>query len=180
MDTSKPEIFGWFYDHHREILETLMREHGVFRVLEIGSFLGRSTAFFAERADRVVCVDPFVMWPDGRENDDALKAGDDFFDRFTENMKAAGVWHKIFPMRMTSDEFFADHAAECGPYDLIYIDGQHDYASVSRDIKNAVALKPKVICGDDYDRSWPGVMVAVDQAFGGMAMTHGNVWYVVL
>ena len=49
--------------------------------------------------------------------------------------------------------------------DLIYIDGSHDYKSVLKDIKAWYSrVKPNgIICGDDYNEHWNGVVDAVNE-----------------
>ena len=52
-------------------------------------------------------------------------------------------------------------------YDLIYIDGPHDYSSVKSHIENCkkIIKKHGVICGHDY-HSEVGVIEAVNESFG--------------
>jgi predicted O-methyltransferase YrrM len=51
-----------------------------------------------------------------------------------------------------------------GGYDLIYIDGSHDFMPVVKDFKNAVELISPTgwIIFDDYKYSLPGVRQAID------------------
>lgn len=114
------------------------------RVLEIGSKDGVSTALFAWWADTVVAVDPLVSG--------ALQA-------------VLREWSNI---QFVQDYSYRAVAALDGDFDLVYIDGEHDYASVARDI--AVCL-PKVktggwLCGHDYCPAHTGVMAAVDELVG--------------
>lgn len=181
MDT-KNDIFGWFPAEHEEILGKLIKEQGIDTVLEIGSFIGRSTRFFAQRVQYVTAIDPFKAWTDkDRPNGDTLSFGDDFFDKFRDNMIAADVWGKIYAIRDTSrnaiESFYP--RLKVG-YDLIYIDGLHDYDSVRFDLEHYAPLAKKVLCGDDYDENWLGVRKAVDEMFGDRVKVFGRVWYVIL
>lgn len=170
------DIPGWFHQHTADTLTKLIQEHGVKDVTEIGSFLGKSAVFFATRVEQVYCIDPFVMWPEGRENGDAQLAGEDFYDKFVENTKE---YPNILAVRHTSNtvDYLWSHNIKS---DLVYIDGAHDYNSVKLDIKAFTSRTKKIICGDDYDENWPGVKQAVDEAFGDKVQLVGNFWYVIL
>ena len=52
--------------------------------------------------------------------------------------------------------------------DLVYIDGDHSYQAVNKDIE---LYLPKIkqggiLAGHDYSKSWPGVVKAVDERLG--------------
>tara|TARA_Y100000385_G_C12787997_1_gene506407 strand:- start:6 stop:569 length:564 start_codon:yes stop_codon:yes gene_type:complete len=49
--------------------------------------------------------------------------------------------------------------------DMVYIDAEHDYQTVERDLKSwDKKVKPGgFICGHDYNPEWPGVVRAVDE-----------------
>jgi hypothetical protein len=67
-----------------------------------------------------------------------------------------------------------------GSLDFVFIDADHSYASVRDDIAN---WRGKVraggwIGGHDYNRKWPGVVQAVDEAFGARVKVYqpGSIW----
>lgn len=65
-------------------------------------------------------------------------------------------------------------------FDIVYIDMSHDYESVKKDIQ---AWQPKVkkggfLSGDDYHVTWPGVMKAVTEVFGGNRRIIGGTQWV--
>jgi predicted O-methyltransferase YrrM len=67
------------------------------------------------------------------------------------------------------------------PYkiDMVFIDGDHRYETVVKDIKKAFELlKPGgLICGHDYDHpNWPGVKQAVDEYVGNVEI-EGTIWF---
>lgn len=168
------DIAGWFPDANRKVLKDLMVRFNIRDVIEVGSFVGKSTALFALYADMVYAVDPFVMWEEGRkEAATAVQYGDDFYEQFLLNMKEAGVLEKIMPIRMTGKE--AIEKVFNTPVDLVYIDAAHDYESVLEDLKMYGPLAKKFICGDDYDVHWPGVMQAVDEIYP-QRQVYGNLW----
>jgi hypothetical protein len=63
-------------------------------------------------------------------------------------------------------------------YDAIYIDGAHDYSSVSRDIRAVVPLlhKDGILLGDDFDSQ--SVAKAVGYQLGRSVRTAGSQWWI--
>lgn len=59
---------------------------------------------------------------------------------------------------------------------MIFIDAEHDYASVKRDIDWAISVGCRVIAGHDYLPLHPGVVKAVEEAFGDKVEVVGSVW----
>jgi len=117
-------------------------------------------------------------------------------------LRAAHRQVSVNLVRALSTEFlplFAD-----GSFDFIYVDGDHKYVNVRNDLAHAKRLVKKsgaaIICGDDLeivpspdsislaqkylDRDYvdgfhPGVLLAVAEAFGSVAMDNGFWWTVV-
>lgn len=162
--TNGMKIPGWFMQSNRDNLERLIKEHDVKSVIEIGSFLGASAAWFAERVDRVHCVDKWVETEEEGSYNNLVWTCErtglprNFYHVFVDNMKRAGVFGKIIPSRHWS--FRA--ACLVPDVDLVYIDGDHSLAGCREDILNYLPKARKVICGDDYARrpDW-GVIQAV-------------------
>ena len=97
-------------------------------VLEIGSHQGRSTVVLAKAVEslggRVTCVDPFV---EGR-----LFGGTPTREKFERNVAGAGVEHLV--------DLVPDYSTRLRPrwnqpFDLLYIDGKHDYWTLSDDLR---------------------------------------------
>jgi len=130
------------------------------RVLEIGSYCGRSTICLARTAKRVLAIDPH----DGRGTPKPRDTSKDFFD----NLQRYGVADKVD----WSSYLYAPYAFE-GTFDLIFIDGAHSLASVRRDIKQTLPLLAEggLLAFHDYrlhageiDGRWdPGVTEAVNE-----------------
>jgi len=126
-------------------------------ICEIGSFAGASSEMFALTCKEIYCVD---CWLEYQE----IEKGTIFEaeNRFDNMMKNYNNIHKI---KMTSEE-----ASQTFPdkyFDLIYIDGAHDYNNVKKDILNWL---PKVkddgiISGHDYNMWECDVKKAVDEIF---------------
>jgi len=119
------------------------------RVVEIGSYLGRSTAVLGHalaQAGRApaVAVDPHTgdLTIDGdRENTR---------DRFLENMRAAGVDPHVQLIHATSVEAAVAWPGE--PVELLFVDGLHTHDAVVADIESwSPFLAPRAcVVFDDY------------------------------
>lgn len=73
-----------------------------------------------------------------------------------------------------------------GPLDYVYIDGNHKYDYVKRDIEEYYQLlKPNgIIAGHDFSASWPGVIVAVTEFAEETDVEYnlepcGSDWYII-
>jgi SAM-dependent methyltransferase len=153
------EVGGWLTEAEGRTLAELAEGR---RVLEVGSYLGRSTICLARKAKSVDCVDPF----DGRATPELRHCRDEFAD----NLSRHGVGGKVLAHVGT----FADVAPHLGPadFDLIFIDADHSYEAVSRDIALALPLlRPGgLIAFHDYGNpADPGVAWAVDEFLAGGA-----------
>lgn len=136
----------------------LIEKHHVTSVIEVGSFMGCSALMFAqhESVDTVICVDPgridlakqipddygtmIDFWPNG------WGVPKIYMGIFVDNLREAGVWYKIVPIRGASVEV-VDMLPEV---DLVYIDGDHTYVGCSDDINLYLPKAKKVMCGDDF------------------------------
>ena len=174
-------IAGWFARENRETLHGLIRQHNVRSVVEIGSFLGLSAVWFAQRVEQVTCID---TWREDAEEETqnnlllTLRRWDlprDFFGLFRDNVMRSGHWHKILPIRGDS----AAMLPQVADADLVYIDGDHSYEGCKRDITLYGPHARKIICGDDYtDREGFGVIQAVSECLPG-AQHIGPFWWAV-
>lgn len=179
-------IQGWF--SHPEFYEQIVRmlpAHAC--VVEIGAWRGSSTICLAtcikqqQKPIRFHCVD---TWQGSLGEAVHARIMQDMsmslLEDFQANLHMCEVQDVVNIMHMTSQAAsmqFADHSV-----DFIMIDGAHDYPSVTQDIS---CWLPKmksgsIMAGDDYDHSWPGVIQAVDQAFGARVNTSNNLWWVQL
>jgi predicted O-methyltransferase YrrM len=88
------------------------------------------------------------------------------------------VFDYITPIR--SDSIRAASHFENNYFDFIFIDGNHEYEIVRKDIETwFLKLKTDgIIAGDDYDPCHGGVIKAVDEIFGELAKKSWPVWYV--
>jgi hypothetical protein len=97
-------------------------------VLEIGSHQGRSTVVLADaargRGGRVIAVDPFV---DGK-----LFGGRSTRTKFEENIAAAGATDIV---TLVPEYSTRARPAWSEGFDLLYIDGKHDYWTFTDDLR---------------------------------------------
>jgi len=160
---------AWLYPHVREKLAELIAKHDIRTVLEIGTCYGCSAIWFAQRVERVTCID---TWGDIPEH--GLY---DIYKQFVANTKASALYEgdRLYWMVANSHNVLSVAAS----YDLVYLDGDHTYEGVKQDIEMYGPLASKVLCGDDYDADLPsvaGVIRAVDECVPDR-QTHGRFWY---
>jgi predicted O-methyltransferase YrrM len=106
------------------------------RIVEIGSFRGRSTVVLATAADpsvEIVAIDPHAGNDRGPQEIDGFEAeAADDHSVFKANLAAAGVTDRVRHVREFSDDALA---LVQGPIDVLYIDGAHRYAPALADIR---------------------------------------------
>jgi len=114
-----------------------------YDMLELGVNDGVSTELFSYYAQSITAID--------RKSSSALK-------RVLSQRK------NIQFLKMNFDNFWKTNAKK---FDLIYIDGCHDFNSVSVDIKNSLqhVKENGIICGHDMTSLTPGVKKAVNRIF---------------
>jgi predicted O-methyltransferase YrrM len=105
------------------------------RIVEIGSFRGRSLVVLASAAAtgvEIVSIDPHAGSDRGPQEIDADQdRGDDDHTVYNRNLTAAGVRDRVDHVRKMSDEALADVDGEV---DLLYIDGAHRLSPARADI----------------------------------------------
>ena len=122
------------------------------RVVEIGSFEGRSTLWFLDRLlrhpdSRITCIDTFEG---GAEHVETQTAG--LHERFLSNLTASGHAEKAEVLRMPSFDGLSRLLARGDRVDLVYVDGSHEAPDVLADLVLAFRLLAEggVILCDDY------------------------------
>lgn len=149
-DFQFPEtVRGWL--SHTEGHE-LARLAAGKRVLEIGSYCGKSTICLAQTAVSVVSIDPH----DGRATGVVI----DTWEEFHTNLKAHGLDGKVRAHRGTMLEVLPALEDE---FDLVFIDGDHSYNAVLLDYAYATSKLAKGgrVAFHDYHSTDPGVMHAI-------------------
>jgi hypothetical protein len=166
------QIPGWFdyanvYDH------AIARASSGAVFVEVGAYLGRSTTYLAsaiKRSGKKIRLYVVDLW-DGWFYDDyrqqtPMPESQDVFWHFMRNVRGAGVDDVLCPLKMPSEK--AATLFEDGTLDFVYVDADHGYEAVRRDL---ASWFPKVkrcgiFAGHDYvNNDFPGVRRAVDEFF---------------
>ncbi len=108
-------------------------------IVEIGSFRGRSTIVLASACPpdaMVIAIDPHAGNDRGpQEIDGFTTQADEDHARFTENLSAAGIAHRVRHLRLFSQDALASIDDQItGGIDVLYVDGAHRYAAARSDI----------------------------------------------
>jgi len=119
------------------------------KVIEVGSYMGRSTLALAEYSEYVISVD---NWKGPRE----VVLSDEFrstlYQKFTSNLATYISVGRVIPLRINCRELTVDKLPRQPLFDMVFIDGDHSYESVCFDIKfwKPLIRKGGLICGHDY------------------------------
>jgi hypothetical protein len=144
-------------------------------IMEIGSYVGLSTAVLARHASYLLCVD---TWAGSGKADDEMAElydGVDVLEVFKQNTTMFPV-PPAFHRRTLNPDSLPPILEGYKGFDLIFIDAGHDYESVKADIEVAkTVIKPGgIICGHDYTQ-FPGVEQAAFEF--GVDGVCGTVWW---
>lgn len=165
-------IDGWMTNDELTWLAKRARDAKV--IVEIGSWFGRSSRALADNTDGIVfCIDTWAG-PKGYYSQQLtakLGGAEKIFRGFRVNMKPHIKEEHVFPLQMLSEDavdalrdhqFFPRKGA-----DLLFIDGDHSYSAVKRDIALYVdcVRSGGILCGHDINMK--KVVRAVDEAFHG-------------
>jgi predicted O-methyltransferase YrrM len=153
---------GWLgRDAARVLFGLAKRGPGEGSVVEVGSYVGRSTVIIARglsarAGETVLTIDPHggAMFSDADSSLDTLPI-------LLHNLDEAGVRDRVEAVRATSEEAAAGWS---GPIRLLYVDGLHDYENVLRDIRlwSPHLVADAVVVFDDYQIA--DVRLAIEQA----------------
>lgn len=132
-------------------------------MIEIGSYIGESTILFAKHFGKVISIDPFIN--DYDVTDDACNHADfqDVYIKFKENTSGyENIQHLPFLSSEAVKEF------KNKSINFVYIDGNHLYEFVKKDIINyLLTIKQNgFIGGHDYTGWHTDVIKAVDETIG--------------
>ena len=135
-------IDGYLLDIQAYTLMTLAAEGpGCGAIVEIGSFMGKSTCCLAQGAkdaqrEKVYAVDHFTGSPEhqaeaGCEIKELIEQGTTFH-KFQENIRNFGVDDYVVPIKASSQEAAASWN---GPIRLLFIDADHSYQASRLDFE---------------------------------------------
>ena len=157
-------------------MSTEIFKKGNLKLLEIGSYKGESTSIFASSGifEKIYCMDPF----DGYE--EALEMLDDDWKtvktQFYTNTRHWDNINLIQDYSFNQVNNFPDKY-----FDVIYMDADHSYDALKRDIELYLPKCNKIIGGHDYGDDHPDVMKVVKDVFDGpdIVFCDGS-WFKVL
>lgn len=131
-------------------------------LVEIGSYLGESTVVFSHSFKQVISIDPFLG---NYDPDDFIGSMGNyefnfFYEKFKENISN---YPNIKHFKMKSDDFKSELK-----FDVVYIDGEHTYDQVKKDIINFLPMTKigGFISGHDYYEDSGFVKDVVNEIFG--------------
>ncbi len=165
------EVHGWFDPGDAAALDALLHRVPLGGLMvNVGTYCGRNLAAVAptirERGLKVLAVDPWASTSQYYQDEGDW---DRTYTYFTDAMKEFGIVENVAAMKMMSVEAamtFRPRAGRPRTLDLVFIDAEHTYESVLRDI---LVWKPLIkhggiIAGHDYGHPlYPGVAAAVDE-----------------
>ncbi len=154
-------IDGWMSPVELEFLGKIAQSKD--KIIEIGSYKGRSTRALCDNARGIViAVDPWAG-PYITDKESVLFDQAKSWDEFQRNLADVP---NLTIFRGYFEEFCKQNTDT--DFDFIFIDGDHRYDSVIRDIYASLKLLRRggILAGHDYTHpDWPGVKRAVDELF---------------
>lgn len=164
--TGSVNIQGW--NSQSEALKCALEQTKPESIVEVGSWLGASAIYMATLTKApIVCVDTFlgsneVLWRDNVVQN-VVQNFDRIYKQFCVNITSKELNKQIVPLPMTSSSAAELLSAHNVKVDMVYIDAGHREREVYADLQDWWPLTNKVIVGDDYNSSWPGVISAANR-----------------
>jgi Methyltransferase domain len=165
-------IDGWLEETEAELLIAIAERVLIGRtepatILEVGSYCGRSTVVLGSTVQtlgaraRVFAIDPHRGELGALDSSYGIKVRQSTYKTFRRNLVEAGLAHIVEPIVRHSFEVEWSR-----PIHLIFIDGLHDYPSVSQDLAHFSdwVVPDGYVAFHDYNDTWPGVVRCVTDA----------------
>jgi hypothetical protein len=109
------------------------------------------------------------------------RGGEAIFEEFKANLRPELEVGRVVPVRIESQQAVAEvrRLLKGQPADMVFIDGDHGYEAVMRDLEVWLPLLGGVglLCGHDYG-VWEGVARAVDERLPQRSVVSGGtIWF---
>ena len=171
------DLQGWC---NPEFFKKMIKKHRPKTIIEVGTWKGKSAIAMAEalkseglKDSKIICVDTFLGATEfiAKEDEDPkrglrrVNGYPTIYYQFMANVVKTGHQDMIIPFPQTSTNAARFFSYGSDEFDMIFIDGSHEYDDVVDDLDNWSALLRDggVLCGDDYCEYWDGVRQAVDE-----------------
>lgn len=163
------QIWGWMSPPELRWLSA--RAASMQSVVEVGSLHGRSAyALGAACPGWVIAID---LWDD---------PGGHCLPSFLRNTEKL---HNVHAVQGRSPGVATSVETEFGQPEMVFLDGEHDYASVTADLEAWWPLAGRLLCGHDYSHPSWDVAQAVDDFFAALDLSgrvqvapDTSIWYV--
>jgi hypothetical protein len=140
-------------------------------IVEIGSFMGRSTyALCSGCKGKVYAVDPFT---------NPANLGGMGHNTLPDFQKHVGHFNNLTIVKGTSDAAALSEAIPA-QVEAVFIDGDHSREALTNDLRLWGGRATKMICGHDYnDPTCPDVKPTIDEIFGDKVnVGPGTIWWI--
>lgn len=167
-------IDGWF--DFQDVYDLIASRTGPGDiVVELGSYLGRSTAYLSSKVNSAVII-AVDRWPYHAQIADRVETREDLYGSFLSNMRQCKC-QNVMPLRTSSTMASGIIQNHLG---AVYVDADHSYEAAKEDIQ---LWLPKVrpggiLAGHDYGAEHEGVKRAVDELLAGRFRLMGQSWVV--
>jgi predicted O-methyltransferase YrrM len=172
------DIFGWF--DFEDVYQYAVRSFpSGSKFVEVGVYKGKATAFLgveiinSGKDISLTAIDIFDPMPT-----EMLQGVSYSFDEFMVNMKPITDAEKFDFSVIKGECIKTAKQFKKQSIDFIFIDANHDYEFILKDIKSWLPKLKKggIIGGHDFTDNWPGVKKAVKEMFGNDFKVIGNSW----
>lgn len=150
------------------LLSDLVRASDPTRpIVEIGTLFGYSTLVMTiakAHQQRIISVDNYSWNPLGI-------SPEAHFRTTTNRLRSATATENVTLLRMSASDFYRTYD---GPApSLFFCDADHSYEPTKADLTWARSVDTTVVCGDDYEPRFDGVVRAVDEMGGPSQLVGG-------
>ena len=172
-----PNGHGWLSASSRELLTSVLNDRTLL-VLDLGSWLGLSTRFIADRAPQawIIAVDHWQGGPDYCSKPEIRRLLPTLYETFLTN-----CWQlrsRLIPLKMTVGDALEEISRRGLAPDVVFLDAGHAYESVKANLTRIRSLFPNtIIVGGEWNQE--GVQRAATEVIrdqGGRIGVHGEAW----